>query len=343
MKRKRTGFSPLKYIIYAALTVGLFVLCNMLFTSGVLPRTYGQVAMRAGIYVIAAVSLNLTCGFLGQLPLGHAGFMAVGAYVSAIITKMFDFGGNETVAFAAAVAAAGLAASVMGVIIGLPALRLKGDYLAIITLAAGEMIRVILQNITVKTEDGVIADGAAGIQRIPAYTNFAWVFWMCAATIFVTYTLTRSKAGRAVISIRENEIAAESCGVHTTYYKTLAFVVAAFFAGISGALYANFIRTVQPGDFDFNRSIEILVMVVLGGMGSIVGSVLSATVLTVLPELLRSFNDYRMVVYSLLLVIVMIFKPSGLMGRYELSLSSLFGVLARSGKRKEVKEGESNG
>ncbi len=337
MKKQRTAFSPVRLITYTALTAGLFVLLNYLFTSGALPRTYGQVAIRAGIYVIAAVSLNLTCGFLGQLPLGHAGFMAVGAYTSAIITKMFDFGGNETLAFAAAVLAAGLFAALAGVVIGLPALRLKGDYLAIITLAAGEMIRVILQNITIKTDDGVIVDGAAGIQRIPAYTSFPWVFWMCAATIFVTYTLTRSKTGRAVISIRENEIAAESCGVRTTYYKTLAFVVAAFFAGVSGALYANFIRTVQPGDFDFNRSIEILVMVVLGGMGSIVGSVLSATVLTVLPELLRSFNDYRMVVYSLLLVIVMIFKPSGLMGRYELSLSSLFGGLAKGlkGKRKE--------
>ncbi len=164
---------------------------------------------------------------------------------------------------------------------------------------------------------------------------------MCVLVIFVTFTLTRSKTGRAIISIRENEIAAESCGIRTTYYKTLTFVIAAFFAGISGALYANFIRTIQPVNFDFNRSIEILVMVVLGGMGSIVGSVISAAVLTVLPELLRSFSEYRMVVYSLLLVVVMIFKPSGLMGKYELSLSKMFGDLFKKNPKK-VKGGKQN-
>ncbi|MEG0751539.1 MAG: branched-chain amino acid ABC transporter permease [Oscillospiraceae bacterium] len=304
--------TPIKYLINGVLIFALWFIVNSLITDGAISRYYTRMIIKAGIFVIAAVSLNLTCGFLGHLPLGHAGFMAIGAYTTALITKNLNLGG-EFLTFLIALIAGGLVAAVFGVIIGLPALRLKGDYLAIITLAFGEMIRVVILNLK-------FTGGALGLKQIPRYTNFTWVFALCVITIFVSYALINSKHGRAIISIRENEIAAESCGVNTTYYKTMTFTIAAFFAGISGGLYACYIATIAPGDFGFMKSIEILVMVVLGGMGSIVGSVLSATVLTVLPELLRAFDTYRMIVYSLLLIVVMIFKPSGLMGRYELSL-----------------------
>ncbi|MDO4567129.1 MAG: branched-chain amino acid ABC transporter permease, partial [Oscillospiraceae bacterium] len=295
---------------------------NSLISSGGINRYYSRIIYSAGIYVIAAVSLNLTCGFLGQLPLGHAGFMALGAYTSALITKSADFG-SDFLNFLVALLAAGLVSAVFGFVIGLPALRLKGDYLAIITLAFGEMIRVIINNLG-------FTGGAMGLKQIPRYTSFTWVYAVCLVTVFVSYTLIHSKHGREIISIRENEIAAESCGVNITYFKSLTFVIAAFFAGLAGALYANYIGTISPSIFDFNKSIEILVMVVLGGMGSIVGSVVSASVLTALPEMLRGFDDYRMVAYSLLLVVVMIFKPSGLMGNYELSLGgALDSLLAK--------------
>ena len=321
MKKYKTP-TAVRYLVNLALVVALFLIINTMIENGAISRYYYRILYKALIFVIAAVSLNLTCGFLGQLPLGHAGFMAIGAYTSAIITTSLDakgilIGNSEFVTFLLALLAGGLLAAVFGLIIGLPALRLRGDYLAIITLAFGEMIRVIILNLD-------ITGGALGIKSIPRYTNFAWIYWCCVVTIFVSYTLIHSKAGRAIISIRENEIAAESCGVNTTYYKSMTFTLAAFFAGISGGLFSHFIATIVPSDFDFMTSINILVMVVLGGMGSIVGSVISATALTALPEMLRAFSSYRMVVYSLLLVVVMIFKPSGLMGRYELSLGNGF-------------------
>lgn len=329
MKQKKIP-TKARYIINAILVAAVFILFNSLIASGVISRYYTRILYKVGIFVIAAVSLNLTCGFLGQLPLGHAGFMSIGAYTTGLIALNLDLG-NENVTFAVALLAGGIVAALFGIIIGLPALRLKGDYLAIITLAFGEMIRVIVLNLE-------FTGGALGLKSIPRYTSFPWIFWLCVLTCFVSYTLVHSKGGRAILSIRENEIAAESCGINTTYYKTMTFTMAAFFAGIAGGLYACYIATITPGDFGFMKSIEILVMVVLGGLGSIVGSVVSATVLTVLPELLRAFDAYRMVVYSLLLVIVMIFKPTGLMGRYELSLGDLGEKLLNIGSKKNKKE-----
>jgi branched-chain amino acid transport system permease protein len=216
----------------------------------------------------------------------------------------------------------GLVAAIFGLIIGIPALRLKGDYLAIITLGFGEIIRVVLLNI-----DSVLGFkltyGAASLKNIPKTTNFINTYIVVIITCFVIHTMMKSRHGRAILSIRENEIAAESCGIKTTYYKTLGFVVSAFFAGVAGSLLAGNLGLLNPQSFGFMKSIEILVMVVLGGMGSMAGSVISATVLTALPEVLRAFDTYRMVVYSLLLIIVMIFKPSGLMGKYDFSLSHL--------------------
>lgn len=314
---------PFRYLINLVLFATFLFIMNSLITSGTISKYYAGVISFIGINIILAVSLNVATGYLGQLPLGHAGFMAVGAYTSALIMKAAAGAG---IAFPFALLAAGLVAALFGLVIGIPALRLKGDYLAILTLGFGEIIRVILLNI-----DNVLGfkftNGAAGLQKIPKTTTFLVTFICVGVTCFVIHTMMKSRHGRAILSIRENEIAAESCGINTTYYKTLGFVVSAFFAGVAGGLYAGNIGILNPSAFGFMKSIEILVMVVLGGMGSMFGSVLSASVLTALPELLREFANYRMVAYSLILVIVMIFKPSGLMGTYDFSLNGLLDKL----------------
>ena len=323
---------PLRYLINLVLFAALLYVMNSLIAGGTISKYYSGVISSIGISIILAVSLNVATGYLGQLPLGHAGFMAVGAYTSAIIMKAFaasqflksDLG--SIIGFPMALLLAGIVAGIFGLLIGMPALRLKGDYLAILTLGFGEIIRVVLLNI-----DNVLGfkftNGAAGLQKIPKTTTFLITFICVGITCFVIHTMMKSRHGRAILSIRENEIAAESCGINTTYYKTLGFVVSAFFAGVAGGLYAGNIGILNPSAFGFMKSIEILVMVVLGGMGSMLGSVLSAGVLTALPELLREFADYRMVAYSLILVIVMIFKPSGLMGTYDFSLNGLLDKL----------------
>ena len=336
--RERTGVyrslpMPARYAINAALVVLFLVVGEGLIGGGVVNRYQTGVLEQVGIYIIMAVSLNIATGYLGQLPLGHAGFMSVGGYSCALfIIHMMPIFGLDARAMAtcASPAAAllfvlgvvfgGLCAAVCGLIIGIPALRLKGDYLAIITLGFAEIIRVVINNI-----DGVLGfdftGGAKGLSGIPGYTSFLNVFITVAVVIFLIHTMMKSRHGRAILAIRDNEIAAEASGVHTTYYKTLAFVVSAFFAGVCGALYAGCIGVMDPSKFGFMKSVEILVMVVLGGMGSMLGSVVSATVLTVLPEALRAFSEYRMVVYAVVLILVMIFRPQGLFGSYDFSLS----------------------
>jgi len=310
---------PLRYLINIALLVAFLLIVNSLIENKTISNSNSIVLLSIGVNIILAVSLNIATGYLGQLPLGHAGFMAVGAYASAILMK------NITVTWYTiplGMVFGGLVAAVFGIIIGIPALRLKGDYLAIITLGFGEIIRVVLLNI-----DNVLGFkltyGAASLKNIPKTTNFMNTYIVVIITCYVIHTMMKSRHGRAILSIRENEIAAEACGIKTTYYKTLGFVVSAFFAGVAGSLYAGYLGLLNPSTFGFMKSIEILVMVVLGGMGSMIGSVISATVLTALPEVLRAFRDYRIIAYSLLLIIVMIFKPSGLMGRYDFSLSHL--------------------
>ena len=238
-----------------------------------------------------------------------------------------------------------MVSGIFGILIGIPALRLKGDYLAIITLGFGEIIRVVLLNI-----DSVLGFnftyGAASLKNIPKYTSFFNCFLCVGIVCFLIHTLMKSKHGRAILAVRENEIAADSVGINLTYYKALGFTVSAIFAGVAGALYASYLGILNPSSFGFMKSIEILVMVVLGGMGSMVGSIVSATVLTAVPELvLRAFSDYRMIAYSLLLIVVMIFKPSGLMGQYDFSLTGLIdkarmGKLFKKGKDKKEKAGD---
>ena len=332
--RRKTLSTPVRYVINAMLVAAFIAIGELMIDGGAITRYQTSVLEQVGIYVIMAVSLNIATGYLGQLPLGHAGFMSVGGYSCAIfIMRMSDVmgvGARDFVTgtpaamalFVCGLAFGGVCAVICGVIIGIPALRLKGDYLAIITLGFAEIIRVIMLNI-----DGVLGfdltGGAKGLTGIPSYTSFVNTFVIVAISLFLIHTMMKSRHGRAILAIRDNEIAAEASGVHTTYYKTLAFVVSAFFAGIAGGLYAGCIGVMAPAKFGFMKSIEVLVMVVLGGMGSMLGSVVSATVLTVLPEALRAFADYRMVVYAVVLIIVMIFRPQGFMGTYDFSLTGV--------------------
>lgn len=206
----------------------------------------------------------------------------------------------------------GIAAALAGILIGIPALRLKGDYLAIMTLGFGEIIRVIFTNL------GITGKGRT--MSAEKLTNFPIVFWTAVIMIALIYAFIYSRHGRAVISIRDDEVAAESSGVNVTYYKVLVFAIAAGFAGVAGALWSH-AYSITPRVFDFNKSIDILIFVVLGGMGSITGSVIAASALTLLPEMLRGFDDYRMVIYALLLIVMMVFRPGGLLGKYEFSLT----------------------
>ena len=332
---------PARYAINTALLVALLVGGNLVMSSGLTSRAQNSVILQVGIYVILAVSLNIATGYLGQLPLGHAGFMAVGAYAGAIFWKGAGAGLPESVSLVLGLVVAGLVAAVFGVIIGIPALRLKGDYLAIITLGFGEIIRVCIINLPDLT------GGTPGLMGIPKYSTFTVVYIAVILTCVLIHMMMKSRHGRAILSIRENEIAAEACGIHVTYYKVLAFAVSAFFAGIAGALYAGFQGLLVPGSFNFMASINILVMVVLGGMGSMIGAIIAAAVLTALPIALQAFNTYRMVIYSVLLIATMIFKPSGLFGQYDFSLSRLLEKLINfrllRAQRRAQKEGEQHG
>lgn len=281
--------------------VGIFVALYLLVENNMLTRQYTALLVPVGINVILAVSLNLTTGFLGELTLGHAGFMSVGAYAGAIFslhTNLPYFPG-----FFLALLIGGTVAAVFGFLIGVPVLRLKGDYLAIVTLAFGEIIRSIITNLE-------ITGGASGLNNIPMYTSYISVYVVAVITILLIANLIHSRHGRAICSIREDYIAAESVGISLTNYKILAFVMAAFFAGMAGVLYSHNLGFVQAKTFDYNKSIEILVIVVLGGMGSIKGSIISAIIITVLPELLRGLDDYRMLIYAVVLIAMMLFNAS---------------------------------
>ena len=308
-KAKWTAQSRRRNLV--ALVLGFVLLYGMMQT-GLISMQYQGIIITIGIYVLLAASLNLTTGVLGELVLGHAGFMSIGAYTAALFTLHMDLPGM--VEFPLALLVGGGLAAVFGVFIGMPALRLRGDYLAIVTLGFGEIIRVVIQNLT-------ITGGGRGLYGIDEYTTFPWVFWIAALSVAVMYSMIGTRQGRAILSLRENEIAAEAVGVPSTRYKVLAFTLSSFFAGVAGGLYAHYITVLDPATFDFNMSIEILVMVVLGGMGSFTGSVLAAVVLTLLPELLRDLADYRMLIYSVVLVLMMILRPQGLLGKREFSLS----------------------
>jgi branched-chain amino acid transport system permease protein len=305
------------------------ILATLLVLSVVLPATLNpylfRIVMLCGINVILAVSLNLINGFAGQFSIGHAGFMAVGAYAAAMlslsagsdwVTALQAAGTPAFVAEGAALSAAvllgGSLAAVAGYLVGLPSLRLRGDYLAIVTLGFGEIIRVVLTNVEA-------VGGARGLPGIPAWTSFLAVALVVCAAVGLSHNLAHSSHGRALFAIRDDEVAASAVGIDVAAYKVMAFMIGAFFAGTAGALQAHYDSYLNPNSFTFIRSIEIMVMVVLGGTGSVSGAVVAAIVLTVLPEVLRPVKDYRMVVYALLLVVLMIVRPEGLFGSREIS------------------------
>ncbi|MDS1029848.1 branched-chain amino acid ABC transporter permease [Bacillota bacterium LX-D] len=302
----------LKNILIAVILLAIYGAIYFAINVAQIIDPYQQVSLfLMGINIIAAVSLNLIVGFTGQLALGHAGFMAIGAYVSAVMTLKL---GQP---FIVAVLAGALVSGIIGIIIGLPTLRLKGDYLAIATLGFGEIIRGLLVNIE-------YVGGAAGLNGIPQLTTFSWLYLFTVFTVLIISNFINSTHGRACIAIRDNEIAAETMGINTTYYKTFAFSMGAFFAGIAGALYAHYYFLIQPTTFTFMRSFDALVMVVFGGLGSITGSIIAAIAVTGINSLLIDFGALRMVIYSILLIIIMVFRPQGLMGAKEFTLQTLF-------------------
>lgn len=285
-----------------------------------------RIVLTIGINMILATSLNLINGFTGQFSLGHAGFMGVGAYASAIVSTIIapdaygsgaeSFG--HSLIFFGPMLAGGLAAAVAGLLVGIPSLRLKGDYLAIVTLGFGEIIRVIIQNIP---EVG----GSLGLANIPIYSNWIWIFLTLSVLVFIVQNLMRSTYGKGFLAVRDDEIAAEATGIDTTRYKVTAFVIGAFFAGVAGALYGHYNGLIRPDDFGFLKSVEIVVMVILGGMGSTYGVLFAAAILTYLPEWLRDFDiagvslsEFRMSIYALALIVLMLLRPQGLFGDFNL-------------------------
>ncbi len=276
-----------------------------------------------GINIVLSASLNLINGYTGQFSLGHAGFMAVGAYVSVILTTNFHM------PLLAGMLAGGLAAASLGCLIGLPTLRLNGDYLAIATLGLGEIIRIIIMNIQ-------YVGGAAGFSGIPHLTTFPWVFATMLVTLFAIKNFVNSNHGRACIAIRENEIAAAAMGINTTKYKVMAFSIGAAFAGVAGALFAHCFYIISPSSFTFMQSFNYLIMVVLGGLGSLTGSVAGAFVVTALSAALADWPEFRMIIYALALIFLMFYRPQGLFGYVELTRLAPFSKLgALKGGREE--------
>jgi branched-chain amino acid transport system permease protein len=284
-----------------------------------LPPAWTLIAITMGVNVVLAVSLNVVNGFTGQFSLGHAGFMAVGAYTAAKITtslagvelSFLPGALSDQAVFAVALVAAMGMAAIAGFLVGMPSLRLRGDYLAIVTLGFGEIIRSVIENMKFLGQ-------ATGISGLPPRTNLVWVGVSALATIVMARRLAISTQGRALFAIREDEVAAEAMGVDTTGYKVRAFVISAAYAGLAGALIAHAIQLATPRMFTFVRSIEVVVMVVLGGLGSITGSIVAACTLTIGLELLREFQSFRMVVYALLLILLMLLRPQGIFGTREI-------------------------
>jgi branched-chain amino acid transport system permease protein len=323
---------PTRKLIVIAVTIAILLVLNRVFEYGFgdfqINPYYARIINLIGINITLAVSLNLINGLAGQFSIGHAGFMAVGGYTATYVTVYYGRqiasiagstlagGVGASMVMILSLAAGAAAAAIAGLAVGIPSLRLKGDYLAIVTLGFGEIIRVIILNIPA-------VGGATGFTDAIPITNFFWIFAMAILTIVIVRNIATSTFGRALAAVRGDEIAAEAVGVNTTRYKVLAFVISAALAGVAGGLSGQlFANPLNPQNLNFVKSIEVIVMIVLGGIGSITGAVFGATTLTILPEALRTFDQQfpglRMVLYALLLILLMIFRPQGLFGRREL-------------------------
>lgn len=311
-------------LLALAACLALYLLGQSLIAADVIGPFWQLNIVLICINIMLGVSLNLINGFTGQFSIGHAGFMAVGAYLSAVLTVKLHL------PFIVAIMGGAAAAGVLGFVIGLPTLRLSGDYLAIATLGLGEIIRITILNIP-------YVGGASGFMGIPRLTTFTWVFWMMIFTIFFVKNYINSSHGRACMAIRENEIAAEAMGVDTTKYKVMAFTIGASFAGVAGAMFSHYFYIAHPASFTFMKSFDILTIVVLGGLGSITGSITAAILLTFVSAALASYPEWRMIAYALMLIILMLYRPQGLFGNKELSLAT-FGRLW-GGKNRDTAKG----
>lgn len=307
-----------RYSAQIALILTAMIGLGISMLSGSLDAYYLDIALNVGINIILAVSLNLVNGHTGQFSLGHAAFMSLGAYGAAVFTleasgKLVPMLGGPGAfatgaAFLIALLVGGICAAICGWLVGMPSLRLRGDYLAIVTLGFNEIVRVILQN---THGDGPLG-GPLGLRGIPAHTTFFWVFLIAAVCVYAVTSMVNSTYGRGFLAVRDDELAAGSMGINTVRYKVTAFVTGAFFAGLAGGLYAHLRTTISPEGFNFLKSFDIVVIVILGGMGSTAGVVVAAILLTVLNEFLRDAEQYRMIVFSLLLIVMMIVRPQGL-------------------------------
>lgn len=295
------------------LSVVSFVVLTILMKVGIIGSYYSITLYNIFINIILAVSLNLVIGVCGQFSLGHAGFMCIGAYCAGIMVKMMP---NMT-GLVIGVLIGFVLSTIVALIVSIPTLRLKGDYLAIATLGFAEIVRILVQNME-------ITNGAAGLNGIPKLTTFPLLFVCAVISILVVCNFTHSAPGRACSSIREDEIASEAMGINTTKYKVIAFVIGALLASLAGALFACNFYVIKPDQFTFNKSIDILVMVVFGGMGSMTSSVLAAVAIGIINVVLANFSEIRMIIYGLALVGIMIFKPTGILGTKELSFKKLF-------------------
>ena len=295
--------NDLKMLIVALV---IYAVIMGLTEAGMLSAFWQLNLIFAGLNIILAASLNLINGYTGQFSLGHAGFMAVGAYVGVVLTTNFQM------PFPVALLAGGVSAGLLGALIGLPTLRLRGDYLAIATLGLGEIVRIVIINVP-------YVGGAAGFKGIQHLTNFTWVFFIMLAALFIIKNFVNSRHGRACLAIRENEIAAESMGIYTTKYKVLAFTIGAFFAGVAGTPFGHNMYILSPASFTFMQSFNILIMVVMGGLGSMTGSIAGALVVTFLSAALASFPNARMIIYALGLILLMFYRPQGLFGYVEVT------------------------
>lgn len=329
-------------ICLIAVAIGFLLLC-LLFDTGILGKKsayFNGLVVIGMFYTIIVCSLNLLTGYMGEFSLGHAGFMSIGAYASAIVTTLIQ---DQTdlpavLLYLIAIIAGGLAAGLIGVLVGIPALRLSGDYLCIVTVAVAEIVRVVLSNFGIPAITGKATFGKsfAGIAKV---SDYHYVYITMVICIFIMYYYIRSRYGRALIAIREDRIAAAASGINVTKTKVLTFTISAFFAGVSGAIYAHYITTLVPTYFNFSKSSEFLAIVILGGSGSLTGSIVAAPILSALPQLISyvvpAFASYRMLIYAIILVVVMIFKPTGLFGGREFSLPKLIDKITKKKTPKE--------
>ena len=330
-KQLKKIFSPDFLTVLGVLL--LYGVMSFLLYGGMTTRQVSNMLISISCYIVLAVSLNLVVGLLGELSLGHAGFMSVGLFSGCLVSIAWKDVLPLAVRLPLCMVIGGLFAALVGLLVGLPALRLKGDYLAIVTLACGEIIKNIINNLN-------ITGGALGLNTQPILQNtktlFPYAIVLVVLTVWVMLNFRNSKHGRAVMAIRDNRIAAESSGIHVTSYKLLVFVAAAFFAGMAGVLYGHNLANIKSVTFDYNMSIEILVIVVLGGMGSIRGSVIAAVILRALPEILRDFSDYRMLAYSILLIVIMLTNENKAFREWK---ESLGGKVKAAFRRKKAGKG----